>query len=243
MLTRTSLPGAKPPEEQPFAATMSLLEKCVREYPEREAHVHELQQQAARRAMEAAQSVPETIRLMAEGSAAAIAAMHASALRVMEMTSGCESVALVRMLDEVFALQVQVLTVGIQRIRSLASLDPGASGEKEGASKEGALKDGGKGAAAAAKDGGKGVGGGANAGAGASTAGSAGGQVSGGGEEDMSLIDDDDPAELVLVVDDAQALQGAIRVLRLIEGLPQKLAELEEALVKLLLQLGPQVYT
>jgi len=240
MLTRTSLPGAKPPEEQPFAATMSLLEKCVREYPEREAHVHELQQQAARRAMEAAQSVPETIRLMAEGSAAAIAAMHASALRVMEMTSGCESVALVRMLDEVFALQVQVLTVGIQRIRSLASLDPGGSGEKEAATKEAALKDGGKGAA---KDGGKAVGGSANAGAGASSAGGAGGQVSGGGEEDMSLIDDDDPAELVLVVDDAQALQGAIRVLRLIEGLPQKLAELEEALCKLLLQLGPQVYT
>ena len=39
LLCRDTLPGAKPAVEVPFAATMVLLEKCQREYPETEAHV------------------------------------------------------------------------------------------------------------------------------------------------------------------------------------------------------------
>ena len=79
MLTRESLAGEKPQLEVPFAATMSLLEKCQREYPEREAHVLEREQQAARRAVEASRSVPDVIRRMEESTAAAMSAMLASA--------------------------------------------------------------------------------------------------------------------------------------------------------------------
>jgi hypothetical protein len=87
LLTRETLPGAKPSVEETVSATMSLLEKCQREVPEREAHVLERQQQAARRSVEACKAVSETIKAMEASTAATGVAMRSSAAASLNSSS------------------------------------------------------------------------------------------------------------------------------------------------------------
>jgi hypothetical protein len=224
MLSRESLAGEKPQIEVPFTATMNLLEKCQREYPEREAHVLEREQQAARRTIEASKSVNETIRRMEESTGAATASMLASAARAVEVTGGCECVAVNRMLDEVFALHIQVLGGGMQTIRTIAQLDVGPSG-KDGAREGGKVGVNGSSAVCAEATAGEGAGGHGKD-----------------GEDDMSLIDDDDAC--IMACDGAQvfpALQGAIKVVSLVERLPTALSDVESAWQQLIVANAPQV--
>ena len=120
MLRREELVGATPDAEAPFVATLVLLEKSQREYPECEAHVFERMLQGARRKIEACVSGAEVLRLMEETITATGKTLRTSSLRCMQVTF------LSRTLRTVLCASSSAATIGLNSRSSDCCIGNGA---------------------------------------------------------------------------------------------------------------------